>query len=158
MKEIGETFKEKREAIGLSIQEVCNDLEVTPAQIENLEDGSINAFKDVFFLKDLIANYAKYLNLDKDEIIEQYNSYVFDFTSKISLDEILSKTKEMELKEKETKKVISPYTKKQKQPNNSNRWVLVTLIVLIAMIVLGVVVVSLLDTDEHDKSRISYVE
>lgn len=70
MKQIGEIFKQTRKKIGISIEEVCNDLEVTPAQIDNLEAGNINAFKDVFFLKDLIANYSKYLNLDQDQIIK----------------------------------------------------------------------------------------
>lgn len=157
MREIGETFKEKREAIGLSIEEVCSDLEVTPAQIENLEAGSINAFKDVFFLKDLIANYAKYLNLNQDEIIEEFNSYMFDYTSKISVDEILSKTKELEMKEKDVKKVISPYTKKPKE-DNKNRWVLVIILGLLALIVVVCLCVSLIDNKDSDRQRISYVD
>ena len=51
MKEIGEALKEARENIGLSIEEVASDLKLRPSQIENIETGNIDAFKDVFYLK-----------------------------------------------------------------------------------------------------------
>ena len=69
MKEIGESFKEARETIGISKSEVLKDLNITESQLDNLEDGNFNAFKDVFFLKDTIKIYAKYLNLDEDEML-----------------------------------------------------------------------------------------
>lgn len=156
MKEIGEAFKEAREKIGLSIDEVCNDLDVTPAQIDNLEAGSINAFKDVFFLKDLIASYAKYLNLDQNGLVEEFNAYMFDYTSRIPIDEILSKTKELELKEKDTKKIISPYTKKSKEVKKG-RWVMVGVITIVAISVLGLIVYSFVDKNADERSKISYV-
>ena len=156
MKEIGEIFKDTREKIGISIDEVCNDLDVTPAQIDNLEAGNINAFKDVFFLKDLIANYAKYLNLNQEEIIEAYDSYMFDYTSKIPLDEILSRTKEIELQSKDVKKIISPYTKKVKE-NNKSRMIAVIIIIVVAMLVLGGILYGTLKTSDIEKNRISYI-
>ena len=54
MKEIGEAFKEARETIGISKSEVVKDLNITESQLDNLEDGNFNAFRDVFFLKDTI--------------------------------------------------------------------------------------------------------
>ena len=66
MKEIGECFREAREKIGLSKEETIKDLKITVSQLDNLEDGNANAFKDVFFLKDLIRKYSKYLDLDED--------------------------------------------------------------------------------------------
>ena len=77
MKEIGESFKEARETIGISKSEVVKDLNITESQLDNLEDGNVNAFKDVFFLKDIVKKYAKYLNLDEDEIIEKFNDFIF---------------------------------------------------------------------------------
>lgn len=156
MKEIGETFKEAREKIGLSIDEVCSDLEVTAAQIDNLEAGNINAFKDVFFLKDLIASYAKYLNLDAPSIVEAYDSFMFDYTTKISMDDILTKTRELEIKEKDQKRIISPYTKKIKD-EKKGRWLLVGIIGLIALIVLGIVIYNLVDRPIDNRNKISYV-
>ena len=68
MKEIGQCFKEARESIELSKEEVLRDLNITESQLDNLEDGNANAFKDIFFLKDLIKKYTIYLNLDEDEM------------------------------------------------------------------------------------------
>ena len=56
MKDIGEAFREKREEIGVSKEEASTDLGISIAQLDNLEDGNANAFKDVFFLKELIKN------------------------------------------------------------------------------------------------------
>lgn len=115
MKEIGELFKGKRESIGITEQEAANDLDITIPQLENLEDGNVNAFKDIFFLKELIKKYAVYLNVDEDEVMENFNDFVFDFTSKIPVEEIEQKVKEIEKEnDKETRKRISsPYTRKK---------------------------------------------
>jgi cytoskeletal protein RodZ len=112
VKDIGIKFKEARESIGLSIEEVCNDMQVTQAQLDNLEDGNANAFKDIFFLKELVKKYAKYLNLDIDEIMEEFNDFIFNFTSRIPVEEIEEKVKEISKEEKSisSKKIYSPYT------------------------------------------------
>ena len=59
MKDIGVAFKEARETIGISKSEVVKDLNITESQLDNLEDGNFNAFKDVFFLKDTIKKYTE---------------------------------------------------------------------------------------------------
>lgn len=115
MKDIGSQFEEKRREIGIKLEEAASDLEITVAQLENLEDGNVNAFKDIFFLKELIKKYAIYLNLDDNKIMEEFNDFVFDFTSKIPVEEIEEKVKEIVTQnEKETrKKISSPYTRKK---------------------------------------------
>lgn len=115
MKDIGTKFQEKREEIGIKLEEAAKDLDITVAQLENLEDGNVNAFKDIFFLKELIKKYATYLNLDENEIMEDFNDFVFDFTSRIPVEEIEEKVKEIVFQnEKETrKKISSPYTRKK---------------------------------------------
>ena len=88
MKEIGQCFKEARESIELSKEEVLRDLNITESQLDNLEDGNANAFKDIFFLKDLIRKYAVYLNLDEDEIMDKFNDFIFGYTSRIPINDI----------------------------------------------------------------------
>ena len=83
MKEIGEKLKEARESIGVSIEEAAEDLKIRPSQIENLEQGNSDAFNDLFYLKYFIRDYAKYLGLDYEQMVEDFNEYVFDYTSKI---------------------------------------------------------------------------
>ena len=51
MKEIGESLKEARENIGLSLEEVSSDLKLRPSQLEAIESGNSEAFKDIFYLK-----------------------------------------------------------------------------------------------------------
>ena len=80
MKEIGDSFKKARETIGISKDAVIKDLNITESQLDNLEDGNINAFKDVFFLKEIIKKYTKYLNLDEEKIMDNFNDFMFGYT------------------------------------------------------------------------------
>ena len=101
MKEIGESFREARETIGISKTEVIKDLNITESQLDNLEDGNINAFKDVFFLKEIIKKYSKYLNLDEDDIMDKFNDFMFGYTSRIPIEDILEQTREINIIEKQ---------------------------------------------------------
>lgn len=114
MKELGEYLKETRIGNGVSITEACEDLELSTSQLENIESGNVKAFKDIYELRDYIKLYAKYLGLKSDKVLDEFNSFLFQHTSKISLDDILEaqRKKEEELKEK---KVKSPYTKEYKE-------------------------------------------
>ena len=61
MKEIGEKLKATREEIGISKEEVCEDLKLDMKQLDQLEEGDMQAFPDILSLKYLIRDYAKYL-------------------------------------------------------------------------------------------------
>ena len=135
MKELGEYLKRSRIKNGVSITEACEDLEISTSHLENIESGNIRAFKDVYELRDDVKSYAKYLGLDSDKIVDEFNGFLFQHTSKISLDDIKSaqKKKEELLQEK---KVKSPYTIEYKE--KKNLWPIVYIILallLIAMIV-----------------------
>ena len=88
MKEIGEALKEARENIGISVEEAANDLKLKPSQIENIESGNKDAFQDIYYLKYFIRDYSKYLGLNYEDMIDEFNEYLFDYTSKLSLDDI----------------------------------------------------------------------
>ena len=83
MKEIAQKLKEARENNGLSLEEVAQDLKLRVTQLENIESGNAKAFKDVYFLKMFIKQYAKYLGLNPDELLEDFDEFIFDVTSKI---------------------------------------------------------------------------
>ena len=114
MKEIGEKLRDAREAMGISIDEVSGDLNVAAKQIENLEAGNMEVFKDIFYLKYFIRDYAKYLGLNKEDLVDEFNEYLFDYTSKLSLEEIKKAQKE-ERKDKIENKIKSPYTIERKR-------------------------------------------
>ena len=136
MNEIGETIKESRESSGVSLEEASKDLDIKTEILENIEDGRTGAFKDIFELKEYIKSYAKYLGLDENKLIDEFNEYMFEYTSKIPIKEI-EKTIELKIKEeKKDEKIVSPYTKEKKKYNN---WVyIVVYAVIILMIVIAV--------------------
>lgn len=146
MKEIGEIFKDKREEIGLSEEEAAKDMNITIPQLENLEDGNVNAFKDIFFLKELVRKYTIYLNVNEEEIMENFNDFVFDFTSRIPVEEIEQKVKEIEKEnDKETrKKISSPYTRKKTRKAKMKPVYFFTIITIILVSVTLIILNSLL--------------
>lgn len=103
MNEIGEELQYARESSGVSLNEASKDLGIKVEILENIEDGRTGAFKDIFELKEYISSYAKYLGLDEQELIDEFNEYMFEYTSKIPIKEI---EKTIELKIKEEKKMI----------------------------------------------------
>ena len=117
MKELGEYLKQTRISNGVSITEACEDLEFSTSQLENIESGNVKAFKDVYELRDNIKLYAKYLGLESDKVLDEFNNFLFQHTSKISLDDILAAQKKKEELERE-RKVKSPYTKEYKEKIN----------------------------------------
>jgi cytoskeletal protein RodZ len=107
LKELGNYLKEARENNGVSIDEAADDLKIDKFLLESLEEGNIRAFKDVLGIRDIVKVYSKYLGLDPEEVIEEFNDFLFEHTSRISLDDIL----EAEKKAKEpVQKIASPYT------------------------------------------------
>ena len=137
MKEIGEKLKYAREAMGISVSEAAEDLKLEVSQIENLENGDMENFKDIYYLKYLIRDYSKYLGLDKEDLVNEFNEYLFDYTSKISLDDI---KKAKELVKPEEDRIKSPYTieYKSKMPvfKIVSYGVLVAVLVLILIFVI----------------------
>lgn len=135
MKEIGAKLKEARDSIGVSVEEVAEDLKLKASQIESLEQGNMEAFQDVFYLKYFIKDYAKYLGLKHEDLVDEFNEYLFDYTSKISIEEI-KKNQEVE----EKKDIIhSPYTKKMKEPFDFSS-ILPYIIALIIIVVIVFIV------------------
>ena len=132
MKEIGEEFKEKREEIGITIEEVANDLDKSTLLIENLENGNHKVFKDIIELKDMVKVYAKYLGLDDEKLLRQLDDFVFEKTSKISIEDIKDRLKEEEKKRKEEKKVQTPYTLEIKN-DKSYTYIIIIIIVIVVL-------------------------
>ncbi len=115
MKEIGIKLKETRESMGISMEEAAEDLKVKKIQIENIEDGNMDAFKDIFYLKYFIRDYSKYLGLNYEDMVDEFNEYLFDYTSKISIEDIKQAKNKEKPEKKEEKRIMSPYTMENKK-------------------------------------------
>ena len=150
MKEIGLKLKEKREENGVSIEEAAEDLKITPKQILSLEEGKKDDFKDVLFLKYLIRDYSKYLGLDSEKMVDEFNEFLFDFTSRIPVDEIEEAKKE----KKDDKKITSPYTLNFNE-NKRNYIIYFILVFLVISVLLGYVLIS--DINKNDFNSSNYL-
>ena len=157
MKEIGEKLKETRENIGISIEEVAEDLKVRPSQIEEVESGDLKAFKDVFSLKYFDRDYSKYLGLDYNDMVDEFNEYLFDYTSRLSLDDIKKAQKDDE-KEKERPKIVSPYTVDKKRKKIIPPAIIWLLIFLIVGTVAFFVIDAVIDNNNNEISNNSVLE
>lgn len=157
MKEIGESFREARETIGISREEVIKDLNITLSQLDNLEDGNANAFKDVFFLKDTIKKYSKYLNLDEDEIMDKFNDFIFGYTSRIPVNDILEQTREIKILEKqnEENKIVSPYTIKRKK-NSNLKYVIIYIVSVICLVFLVLLIINYITSEKEEMFQNSF--
>lgn len=132
MNEIGSVLKDTRESSGVSLNEASKDLNIKVEILENIEDGRVGAFKDIFELKEYIGVYSKYLGLDEQAMIDEFNDYMFEYTSKIPIKEI-EKTIEMKVKEEKKEEVVSPYTRQAKK---YNKWVYIVIYAFIFLLVL----------------------
>lgn len=151
MKEIGEKLKEARESMGITIEEAAEDLKLRPSQLQDIEEGNRESFKDVFYLKMFIKNYSKYLGLDYDEMVEEFNEYLFDFTSKISIEDIKKAEKTHKKKEKKIKtvKIASPYTMEKSQEQEIPRFLIIGgFVIFIILIIYIIILFATKDTKE----------
>ena len=151
MNEIGLKLKEKREENGVSIEEVAEDLKMRPNQIISLEEGKKEDFKDVVFLKYFIRDYAKYLGLNSEELVDDFNEFLFDFTSKIPLEEI----EKAKLNNVNKKEVISPYT--NVESNKKGLKILIAIVSVVLLLVIGYLVMSNIKGNDFQDENVTYV-
>ena len=144
MKEIGLSLKAKREENGDTVEEAAEDLKLRPSQIRSIEEGKIEDFKDVFYLKYFIRDYAKYLGLDGNKLVDQFNEFLFDYTSKLSLEDI---KKEVSLKD-DGPRIQSPYTLESK--DEKKRLMLTYIIMGLLLVVIGYFVVTMIIGNNDD--------
>lgn len=154
MKEIGEKLKDAREKMEISIEEASEDLKVDSAILQKIEEGDKESFKDVLYLKYYIRDYAKYLGLNADDLVEEFNEYLFDYTSKISIDDIKSANKNNN-EVKKVPQVVSPYTIEKKQQRNVPMFLIYLLIFLVLIIVIYCFILFF-KNDNNKDNLISY--
>ena len=137
MNEIGNILRVTRESSGVSIEEASHDLDIKEVVLENIEDGKIGAFKDVFLLKTYISDYAKYLGLDAEKLIDSFNEYLFTYTSKIPVKEIEQAASEQQKEEDRQDRVCSPYTKLPRKHSRKFYMIIYMILIVLAFIILA---------------------
>ena len=141
MNEIGSDFKLARKSSSVTIEEASSDTGIPETALEQIEEGNIGSFKDIFLLKGYLQTYAKYLGLDADKVIDDFNEYMFEYTSKIplaDLEKAIAEKERVELEEETNEiKTVSPYLKPQE--DNSNAKIVITVIVIIILVALTLI-------------------
>ena len=159
MKELGYYLEDTRRSNGVSLEEAASDLNVDLSYLENIESANVRAFKDVYYMRELIREYAKYLGLSEEKIQNEFNDFLFEHTSKISLDDIMEakKKKEEEERLENTKKIQSPYTKEYKRKIKKLPFVLAGVIFLLAIII-SIVVIKTINREPAVTSELKGIE
>ena len=151
MKDIGLKLKEKREENGVSVEEAAEDLKMRPSQIISLEEGKKEDFKDIVFLKYFMREYAKYLGLDGEKMVDEFNEFLFDFTSKIPV-EAIEKAKSSNIK---TKEVVSPYTN-VKEGNKALKMIILSVVIVVVLAILGYFIASYVSGNDFQDTNVTY--
>jgi cytoskeletal protein RodZ len=144
VKELGEELSILRKSNGVSREEACNDLGITITELECLENGNFKVFKDVYELKRIVLAYAKYLGLPEDKILDEFNDYLFEKTSKISKIDIAELQKQ-----EEEEKVSSPYTKVGKTRHDVAPIVLLVVLLMFISLIVYLVLSALKKKDDE---------
>ena len=154
MREIGQKLKLKREENGVSLEEAASDLKMRVSQLTSIEEGRKDDFKDVFSLKYFIRDYAKYLGLDGEEILDEFNEYLFEQTSKISIEEIEEAIKLKEEKEKNMK-ILSPYTVTKE--DKKKKYILMAVMAWLVIVLIGIyAIIGSQKQDDFVAEKVSY--
>ena len=141
MKELGVYLRQTRIENGVSLEEAAEDMNISVTQLENIESGNTKAFKDVYKLKQHIKFYAKYLGLNPEKVVDNFNEFLFEHTSRISLDDIKKAREGNQKTEEEANKIKSPYTIYHKP--KLNLWPIIVIVIAIVIVLIIVILVML---------------
>lgn len=71
---VGEILRREREKQGLSIADVAGETSIRDVYLEAIEKGDYDALPGDVYAKGFIRNYSKFLQIDGDALLEQYDS------------------------------------------------------------------------------------
>lgn len=157
MVETGETLKSTREASGVSLDEASKDLNIPVIILEQIEDGSIGSFEDIYELKQYMIDYAKYLGLNTEVVINKFNEYMFEYTSKIPMDEIEKAVREKNKEQEDEERIFSPYTRVY--PKEKTLPYIITGVVVLVLVIIAVIwSVKQITINNNSSDMIGYFE
>jgi cytoskeleton protein RodZ len=85
MEEIGRTLKERRERLGLTLEEVERSTRIRANRLEALEAGEFDSLPSEVQVRGFLRNYADFLGLMPEEILNKYESLSGDVKRKSRL-------------------------------------------------------------------------
>lgn len=76
VKGLGETLREKRQSLGLDIDDIAKKLHLKPSLISDIESEQYDPALSVTFTKGYIRLYAKHLGLEPEEVLALFDTHV----------------------------------------------------------------------------------
>lgn len=77
LRQLGETFRKKREEVGLSLKEAENATSIRMAHLNAIEEGDMTKLISPIYAQGFVRQYAQFLELDADGIIRDHPE-IFD--------------------------------------------------------------------------------
>ena len=78
MASIGEELRRERQRRGVTIKDVEQVLHIRAAYLEALEEDNYKIIPGDVYVKGFIGNYADYLGLDRQRLVESYKSLIVE--------------------------------------------------------------------------------
>ncbi len=78
MAKVGEELRRERSRRGLSINDIAQALHIRVEYVEAIEAGNYDLIPGSVYRKGFIRNYANYLNLSGEKVVEQYKDETGD--------------------------------------------------------------------------------
>jgi hypothetical protein len=75
MESVGEVLREERQKRQIPIEEVSETTKISIRILEALEDNRFDVLPAAIYVKGFLKTYAEYLDLDANEVIDQYLAY-----------------------------------------------------------------------------------
>ena len=82
----------------------------------------------------MVKAYAKYLGLDDEKLLGELDDFLFEKTSKISIEDIKERLKQEQEKKKNEKKVRTPYTIEFENKKSLTLVIILTIVVVILVV------------------------
>jgi len=86
MQTVGELLRSEREKKGLSVKDIEAAISIRVLYIDAIEEGNYDIVPGEVYLKGFIRNYANYLGLDGQKVIETYRQAQMPIVTETSID------------------------------------------------------------------------
>lgn len=74
MQEIGRILKEKREELGMTLEDVQQATKIRTRYLEAIEAGNLSALPGMVYARGFIKSYAEFLGLDGQQLLDEYGN------------------------------------------------------------------------------------
>ncbi|MCR5558892.1 MAG: DUF4115 domain-containing protein [Schwartzia sp.] len=80
---VGSTLRSAREKRGLTIKDIENETSIRSAYTDALEKGNYEALPSEVYVKGFIRNYAEFLNLNADNLVQEFREELHGFEPEV---------------------------------------------------------------------------